>query len=146
MDETLSSTINEIYQKNKLPPICSKIIFNRLLQVNNKSLISIQLQSIETNQWLYNGWSIICLTLAGIHMIQMETDVVVPTRLIFYKRFVVNIYNCLQKNTVDDLYDGLNNYHPKVKLTTEINPLRFLVTEVMIIIIIFVEKHSLHKK
>ena len=29
-------------------------------------------------------------------------------------------------NTVDKLYDGLNNYHPKVKLTIEFNPLRFL--------------------
>ena len=28
-------------------------------------------------------------------------------------------------NTVDKLYVGLNNYHPKVKLTIEFNPLRF---------------------
>ena len=37
-----------------------------------------------------------------------------------------DIYNRRQKNTVDELYDGLNKYHPKVKLTIEINPLRFL--------------------
>ena len=31
VDETISYIINEIYQKNKLPQICSKTIFNRLL-------------------------------------------------------------------------------------------------------------------
>ena len=41
-------------------------------------------------------------------------------------------YNCCQKNTVDKLYDGLNSYHPKVKLSIETNPLRFLDTEIII--------------
>ena len=31
VDETISYIINEIYQKNKLPKICSKTIFKRLL-------------------------------------------------------------------------------------------------------------------
>ena len=61
----------------------------------------------------------------------METDVKVPTRPIFYKRYVDDIYNRRQKNTVDKLYDGLNNYHPKVKLTSETNPLIFLDTEII---------------
>ena len=42
-----------------------------------------------------------------------------------------DIYNRRQKKTVDKLYDGLNNYHPKVKLTVETNPLRFLDTEII---------------
>ena len=50
----------------------------------------------------------------------------VPIRTIFYKRFVVDIYNRRQKNTVNKLYDGLNNYRSKVKVTIETNPLRFL--------------------
>ena len=41
-------------------------------------------------------------------------------------------YNCCQKNTIDKLYDGLNSYHPKVKLSIETNPLRFLDTEIII--------------
>ena len=72
------------------------------------------------------------VTLADIHMIRMETDVVVPIRPIFYKRYVDDRYNHCQKNTVDKLYDRLNNYHPKVKLTIETNPLRFLDTEIII--------------
>ena len=61
----------------------------------------------------------------------METDVKVPTRPIFYKRYVDDIYNRRQKNSVDKLYDGLNNYHPKVKLTSETNPFIFLDTEII---------------
>ena len=55
------------------------------------------------------------VTLADIHMIRMETDVVVPIGPIFYKRYVDDIYYRHQKNAVDKLYDGLNNYHLKVK-------------------------------
>ena len=41
------------------------------------------------------------------------------------------MYNRHQENTVDNLYDGLNNYHPKEKLTIETNLLRFLDTEII---------------
>ena len=64
-------------------------------------------------------------------MIGMEIDVVVPTRSILYKRYVDDIHNRRQKDTVDKLYDDLNNYHPEVKLTIEIKPLRFLDTEII---------------
>ena len=70
------------------------------------------------------------VNLSDIHMIQMETDVVVPIRPIFYKRYVDDIYNCRQKNTCDVLYNAINNYHPKIKLTIETNPQRFLDTEI----------------
>ena len=41
------------------------------------------------------------------------------------------IYNRRQKNTSDVLYDALNNYHPKIKLTIETNPQRFSDTEII---------------
>ena len=62
------------------------------------------------------------VTLADIHMIRMETDVVVPIRPIFYKRYVNDIYNRCQKNTVNKLYNGLT--FTILKLTIETNPLR----------------------
>ena len=74
---------------------------------------------------------LLSVILADIHMSPMETDIAVPTRPIFYKRYVDNIYNRRKKNSVDKLYDGLNNYHPKVKLTVETNPLRFLDAEII---------------
>ena len=70
------------------------------------------------------------VTLSDIHMIRMETDEVVTIRLIFYKRYVDDIYNRRQKNTCDVLYNAINNYHPKIKLTIETNPQRFLDTEI----------------
>ena len=70
-------------------------------------------------------------TLADIHMILMETDPVVPIRPISYKRYMNDIYHRRQKNTVDKLCDGLNDYHPKVKLTIETNLLRFQDTEII---------------
>ena len=68
--------------------------------------------------------------IGDIHMIRMETDVVVPIRPIFYKRYIAQIYNRRQKNTSDVLYEALNNYHRKIKLTIETNPQRFLDTEI----------------
>ena len=61
----------------------------------------------------------------------METDVVVPIRPFFYKRYIDDIFNRCQKSTSNVLYDALNNYHPKIKLTIETNPQRFLDTEIM---------------
>ena len=63
-------------------------------------------------------------------MIQMETDVVAPIIPIFHRRYIDDIYNPRQKNTSDALYDALNNYHPKIKLTIESNPQRLLDTEI----------------
>ena len=56
------------------------------------------------------------ITLADIHMIRMETDVVITISPTFYKRYVDDIYKRLQKNNVDKLYDGCNKHHPRVKL------------------------------
>ena len=70
------------------------------------------------------------VTLSDVHMIRMKTDVVVPIRPIFYRRYVDDIYNRCQINTRDVLYDALNNYHPKIKLTIETNPQKFLDTEI----------------
>ena len=41
----------------------------------------------------------------------------------------MNIHH--QKNIVHKLYDWLKKYHSQVKLTFEINPLRFLDTEII---------------
>ena len=70
------------------------------------------------------------VTLSDIHTIRMETDVVVPIRPIYFKRQIDDIYNRRQKNTNDMLCDTLSNYHPKIKLTIDTNPQRFLDTKI----------------
>ena len=50
------------------------------------------------------------VTLAEIHMIRMENDVVIPLKPIFY-RFVDDIINRRKKNVPDELFFESNNYH-----------------------------------
>ena len=91
VDETISYIINEIYQKKKLPQICSKTIFKRLLYKLTTEV------SFQFNYKLFkqiNGCTMggpLSVTLSDIHMIRMETDVVVPIRPIFYKRYIDDI-------------------------------------------------------
>ena len=86
VDETINYTINEFYQKHKLPQICSKTIFKRLL-VKLTTEVSFQFNYKHFKQ---TGGCImggpLSVTLSDIQMIRMETDAVVPIRPIFYKR------------------------------------------------------------
>ena len=74
------------------------------------------------------------VTLADIHIIQMETDIVFLWyqfgQYFPYDNRMTYIISA-QKNTIDKLYDGLNNYHSKIKLTIETNLLRFLDAEII---------------
>ena len=61
-------------------------------------------------------------TLADIHMIRTENDVVKLLKSISYWRYVDDIHSHRKKNCTDQLYHELNNYHPNMNLTTDINP------------------------
>ena len=50
---------------------------------------------------------------------------------IFYKRFVDDIYTRRKKGIHDKLYERLNNDLPNIKLRIEINPNKFLDTEII---------------
>ena len=76
VDETISYIIYEIYQRNTLPQIYSTVILKRF-QFNYNLLK-------QTNGCTIGGPS--SVTLADIHRIRMETDVVVPIKPIFYNR------------------------------------------------------------
>ena len=71
------------------------------------------------------------VTLADIHMIRTEKDIVTPLKPVFYRRCVDEIYTRRKKGIQDKLYERLNNYHPNIKLTIEINPNKFLDTEII---------------
>ena len=76
-------------------------------------------------------WEGHILTLADMHMIRTGKYIVTPLKPIFYKRFVDDIYTRRKKGIHDKLYERLNNYHPNIKLTIEINPNKFLDTEII---------------
>ena len=71
------------------------------------------------------------VTLDDIHMIWTENDVFKPLKPLFYKRYVDDIFRRRKKNYTDQLYHELNNYHPNINLTIEINPKMFLDTQVI---------------
>ena len=58
-------------------------------------------------------------------MVEMENNVVIPSKSIFYQRFVDDIYS-RQKLGDSILFDQLNNYHPNIKLTIEVSTSKFL--------------------
>ena len=66
-------------------------------------------------------------------MAKVESNIVISHRPIFYKRYVDDIINRRKKHEEDLLFKKLNNYHPKIKLTIEINPPKFLDTEIIIL-------------
>ena len=62
-----------------------------------------------------------------IYMVKMESDVVVPSKPIFYHRFVDNIYS-RRKLGDNALFDQLK-CHPNIKLTIDVNSSMFLDTK-----------------
>ena len=83
----------QIYVHKKLTPICSKLIFRRLsiklatectFKFNNRILKKV------------DGCTIggpLSVTFSDIYMIKMENDVGIPSKPIFYRRFVDDIYS-----------------------------------------------------
>ena len=68
------------------------------------------------------------VTFSEIYMVKMENDVVIPSKPIFYRRFVDDIYSRWKLGD-NVLFDRLNSYHPNIKLTIEVNPSNFLDTK-----------------
>ena len=68
------------------------------------------------------------VTFSDIFMIKMGNDIVIPTKTILYHRYVDGIYNKRKKSIEDSIFQALNSYHQIIKLTIEINPIKFLDT------------------
>ena len=68
------------------------------------------------------------VTFSDIYTAKMENDVVIPSKPIFYCRFIEDIYS-RQKLGDNVLFDWLSNYHSSIKLSIEVNPSRFLDTK-----------------
>ena len=89
MDETIDYIIERIYTHKKLPQICSKLVFLRLLEKITKHC--------RRSRWLHDGWTLV-LNLSYIYMAKMEDDVVEKYQPKFYKRYVDDIINRRKKN------------------------------------------------
>ena len=91
-------------------------------------LVSGETEIVQTNTGCSIGRPLL-VTLADIHVIRTKNDVVKPLKPFFYKRFVDGMYGRCKKNCTDQFYHELNNYHPNVNLTIEINSEMFRDTQ-----------------
>ena len=55
-------------------------------------------------------------------MTKTELEVVNPSKLKFYKRFVDDVINRRNKNQPDDLLQKLNSNNPNMKYIVEVKP------------------------
>ena len=112
--------------------ICSKLIFRRLLEkITTENLFQLNSKFFKQTDGCAMGGPL-PVTLSDIWMVKMENNIIMPHKPIFYKSYVDDIINCRKKHEEDLLSEKLNNYHPKIKLTTEINPPKFLYTQIII--------------
>ena len=71
------------------------------------------------------------VTLSDIYMTRADTNVVKSEKPLFYRTFIDDIINTRKKNEHDIIFQNLNMYHPKTNLTIEVNPCKFLDTNVI---------------
>ena len=74
------------------------------------------------------------VTLSDIYMTRTETNVVKSEKLLFYRTFIDDVINTRKKNEHDIIFKNLNMYYPKINLTIEVNPCKFLDTNVSLTI------------
>ena len=108
MDETIDYIIESIYIHNKVPQICSKSIFRRLLEKMTKDCtfqLCFKFYKQEDGGAMGEPLSVI---LSDICMAKMEDDIVEKHEPNFYKRYIDDIINCRENNQVDFLFNYLN--------------------------------------
>ena len=133
LKEIIDYMLEKIYVNRKMKPICSKLIFKRLLcklttectfQFNTKLFKQIDGCSMDGP---------LSVTLSDIHMTRTGNNVVKPEKPLFYRCFVDDRQ---EKETRARYYfwlslmikfnDFLNKHHPKINLIIEVNPCKFL--------------------
>ena len=132
LGETIDFTLDETYVRKKPEPFCKKSVFKKLLNKLCKGCTFLADGKLirEVDGCPMGGP--ISVVLSNIFCVKMEFDVVKSLKPKFNKRYVNNIYSKRIQNQPDKLFEKLNNYHPNIKLTIEVNPSKFLDTEIMI--------------
>ena len=128
LDETIDYIIESIYTQKKLPQICTKLVFCRLLEkITKECTFQLCFKFYKQVDGCTMGGPF-SVTLSDIYMAKMEEDAVGKYQPKFYKSYVDDIINRRKKNQADLLLNDLNNYHQNIKLTLELNPKMFLDT------------------
>ena len=90
-EETIEYIIYQIYNEKKVPQICSKNIFRRLMyKLTTECAFQFKQNLFKQTEDCSMGGPL-SVTLADIHMIRTEKDIT-PLKPILYKIFVDDIY------------------------------------------------------
>ena len=96
IEETISYITEQIYVHKKLMPICSKLIFRRfLIKFSTECTFKLSSKFLKQVDGCIIGGPL-SVTFSDIYMVKMENDVVIPSKPIFYCRFVDDIYSRLK--------------------------------------------------
>ena len=93
IEETTNYIPEQIYVHKKLTPICSKLIFGRLL-IKLATECTFKFNSRFSKQ--VDGCTMgvpLSVSFSDIFMVKMENDVAIPSKPIFYCRFVDDVYS-----------------------------------------------------
>ena len=132
LGESIGFILDEIYVRKKLEPFCKKSVFKKLLNKLYKGRTFLADGRLIRQVDGYPMGGPISVALSIIFCEKMEFDAVKPLKPKLYKRYVDDTYTKRIKNQPDKLFEKLNNYHPNIKLTIEVNPSKFLDTKIMI--------------
>ena len=102
MYDTIDYILEQIYVQHKLKPICSELIFKRLL-IKLSTEVTFTFNSkfcIQTDGCALGGP--LSVTFSDMYMTKMERDVIRPFNPIFYHRYVDDIYNREKINKKDE--------------------------------------------
>ena len=127
IQEIINYINEQIYVHEMLTPICSKLIFRGLLiKLATECTFKSNSRILKQVDDCTVGWPL-TVTFSDIYMIKMGNDVI-PSKPIFYPRFADDIYSRLKLGD-NVFFDQLNNYHPNIKLTIEVNSSKLLDTK-----------------
>ena len=130
--ETIDYILDEINVKKKLPELCKRSIFKKLLlklTCGNVFMFNDKFYRQSNGCAMGGPLSVI---MANIYMTKLEIEVVIPMTPPFYKRFIDDIITRRKKDTPDLLLDKMSAYHPKINFTVEQDPCKFLDTKLLI--------------
>ena len=129
--ETIDYICDEIYRNDAIEPMCKESIFCKLLyKLSSQCVFSVNNQLIKQMDGCPMGGPISFVFL-DIFMNKMERDIVIQIAPNLCKCYVDDTFAKRKKNKPDDLYNALNNYHSNINLTVEVDPRRFLDTEII---------------
>lgn len=133
VEDTINYIVTKIYDENKLPIICTKLIFTRLLQkLTTESTFIFQGKFYKQCDGCTMGGPL-SVILSDIFMTKLEEKVVIPRQPKFYRRFVDDSFTIRKKNSPDALFTAMNKFKPKkIRFTIEKEPTKFLDTKVLV--------------